>query len=104
MRKDIKHIGDVLKILRNSLDESQLVFAPRVKHTQTHLSLIENGLRKPTDELLQDISNIFSVPYTTLKLAQFRFGFNGELDSEDVKKIFQIIDSNLKKFLPSVTS
>ena len=61
----MEHVGDIIKRLRKRNNDTLKDLGKKVNFNFSNLSKIERGLRKPTFELLEDISKIYDVPMST---------------------------------------
>ena len=65
-------IGMSIKTIRKNRNETQIVFSEKIGITQAYLSQIENGQKKPSMELIENISLITDTPIPVL----FWFGIS----------------------------
>jgi transcriptional regulator with XRE-family HTH domain len=74
------NIGQAIRTLRKTESMNQEEFASSVGITQSYLSLIETGHKKPSLEVLQQMADIVNTPLPVL------FWFGIERDDVDEKK------------------
>lgn len=74
------NIGQAIKTLRKNELMNQEEFASSVGITQSYLSLIEKGHKKPSLEVLQQMADILNTPLPVL------FWFGIEREDVDEKK------------------
>lgn len=71
------NIGNAIKTIRKKEKLKQKEYAKRIGITQTYLSLIENGYRVPSMDVINGIANDLSIPVALL----FWFG----VEEKDIK-------------------
>ena len=74
------NIGQAIRTLRKTELMNQEEFASSIGITQSYLSLIEKGHKKPSLEVLQQMADILNTPLPVL------FWFGIERDDVDEKK------------------
>ena len=88
--------GKTIKDFRvDRMKQRQCVFAENVGITQTYLSQIENGKKKPSTELLERISNFIDVPLPIM--------FWNSITEQDIapEKIeaFRVLQPSINRFI-----
>jgi len=88
------NFGAIISELRKRKGISQGDLANKLSITQTYMSMIERDKRKPSNELLEQISSILNVPvfYILLKSINLEQDLNGE-NLDTFKDIIPKIDS-----------
>ncbi len=79
---------------------NQEEFASSVGITQSYLSLIEKGHKKPSMEVLQQMADILNTPLPVL----FWFGVEREDVSEDKQYIYDTLKPSIDKLINEVFS
>lgn len=114
MELSIKELGQYLKTLRESLGYSTYDVNKLCDISQSYLSLVENGKRKPSAVILKKLAPIYNVNYIDLyekagyldlaeskKLSKTRNDFRmasyggvdtKDLDEEDIEEINRFIE------------
>lgn len=114
MELSIKELGQYLKTLRESLGYSTYDVNKLCDISQSYLSLVENGKRKPSAVILKKLAPIYNVNYIDLyekagyldlaeseKLSKTRNDFRTasyggvdtkDLDEEDIEEINRFIE------------
>jgi transcriptional regulator with XRE-family HTH domain len=92
------NIGESIRILRKRESMNQEEFASSVGITQSYLSLIEKGHKKPSLEVLQQMADILNVPLPVL----FWFGIEREDVPEEKKYAFDILKPSIDKLINEV--
>lgn len=82
------NIGQSVKLLRKNRNHTQGEFCKVIGITQSYLSLIEGGKKKPSLEVLQKVSENLGIPLPVL----FWFG----IESKDVSEERQFAYKTLK--------
>jgi transcriptional regulator with XRE-family HTH domain len=92
------NIGTAIKDLRKKNQLSQADLAEQCEMTQTALSQIENGLRRPNESTLKRIAEQLKVPEIVIYLLA--------TDDSDVPKekleMFKVVFPNVKNMLLSI--
>lgn len=92
------NIGEAIRTLRKNKLMNQEEFSASVGITQSYLSLIEKGHKKPSLEVLQKMANILNTPLPVL----FWFGINKEDVSEDKKYVYDILKPSIDNLINEV--
>jgi transcriptional regulator with XRE-family HTH domain len=80
LKLNIMEIGNAVKAIRKKRNETQCNFAKQVGITQTYLSQVENGHKKPSMDVIEKIASATDTPLPIL----FWFGIT-EDDVESAK-------------------
>jgi transcriptional regulator with XRE-family HTH domain len=91
-------IGEAIKHLRKEAGLKQNELAEKIGYTQSHLSQIETGHKKPSGELLEAIAKHFKI---TLPII-FWFGVEEEDVAEDKREIFKFLKPSIDSLMNSV--
>ena len=92
------NIGKAIKQLRKKQSLSQAQLAERTGITQTALSQIENGSRRPNNETFKKLTDYFQVPEILIYLLATE-----DTDvAENKQEMFRAIFPNVKNLLLSV--
>lgn len=94
------NIGQAIRTLRKNDLMNQEEFASSVGITQSYLSLIEKGHKKPSMEVLQQMADILNTPLSVL----FWFGVEREDVSEDKQYIYDTLKPSIDKLMNEVFS
>jgi len=94
------NIGQAIRILRKNDLMNQEEFASSVGITQSYLSLIEKGHKKPSLEVLQQMADILKTPLPVL----FWFGVEREDVSEHKQYIYDTLKPSIDKLMNEVFS
>jgi len=89
-------IGNAVKTIRKSRNETQCNFAQQIGITQTYLSQVENGQKKPSMDVIEKIALATNVPLPIL----FWFGITeNDVDSnklDSFKLLKPMIDTLIR--------
>lgn len=91
-------IGKAIRTLRKTESMNQEEFAASVGITQSYLSLIEKGHKKPSLEVLQQMADILNTPLPVL----FWFGIEREDVSEEKQYAFDVLKPSIDKLINEV--
>ena len=94
----IMKIGQAIRTLRKKELMNQEEFASSVGITQSYLSLIEKGHKKPSLEVLQQMADILNTPLPVL----FWFGIEKEDVSEEKQYAFDVLKPSIDKLINEV--
>lgn len=94
------NIGQAIRTLRKNDLMNQEEFASSVGITQSYLSLIEKGHKKPSLDVLQQMADILNTPLPVL----FWFGIEREDVSEDKKYIYDTLKPSIDNLINEVFS
>ena len=92
------NIGDAIRTLRKNDLCNQEEFAASVGITQSYLSLIEKGHKKPSLEVLQQMADILNTPLPVL----FWFGIEREDVSEEKQYIYDTLKPSIDNLINEV--
>lgn len=92
------NIGQGIRTLRKNKLMNQENFASSLGITQSYLSLIEKGHRKPSLEVLQKMSDILNIPLSVL----FWFGIEREDVEEKKKYAYDILKPTIDNLINEV--
>ena len=86
---DYKRFGQTIRALRCELNITQQTVCDSIGISCTHYSNIENGLAKPSLDVLVSIANFYNIPLSSALLS------NGSYYqvSYDVKAVFEKLDN-----------
>ena len=94
----IMNVGEAIRTLRKNEFLNQEEFAASVGITQSYLSLIEKGHKKPSLEVLQQMADILNTPLPVL----FWFGIEKEDVSEEKQYIYKTLKPSIDKLINEV--
>lgn len=90
--------GEAIRKLRTwKMEETQAEFAEKIGITQSYLSSIENGNKKPSTDLMETIANHVKVPMPVL----FWSSLTEEDISEDKREIFKQLKPSVNALIMS---
>ena len=90
------NIGKAIETLRKEHDASQIEFAESIGITQSYLSLIENGHKTPSLEVIKKVADSVNVPLAVL----FWFSVEREdIRSEEKFKTYDILKPMIDKMI-----
>ena len=92
------NIGEAIRKLRKNKLMNQEEFAASVGITQSYLSLIEKGHKKPSLEVLQQMADILNTPLPVL----FWFGIEKEDVSEDRQYVYEVLKPSIDNLINEV--
>ena len=93
-------IGQAIRILRKNDLCTQGEFANSIGVTQAYLSGIENGHKKPSLEVMENMAESFGVPLPVL----FWFGIEREDVSEEKQYIYDMLKPSIDNLINEVFS
>ncbi len=94
----IMNIGQSIRTLRKNELMNQEEFASSVGITQSYLSLIEKGHKKPSLEVLQQMADILNTPLPVL----FWFGIEREDVGENKQYAYDTLKPSIDKLINEV--
>ena len=97
--------GDLIRKWRTKRNMSQLALATNAGTTSRHLSFLETGRSRPTEEMILRLSATLEVPFRERNMLFRAAGFSNkyqehDLDSTDMTLVRNTIDSMLKSHEP----
>ena len=91
------NIGNVIKSLRNQRGLSQKEFASLCKISQTSLSMIETGTKRPNPKNLKKICEVLEIKEVYLYILSSEESDIPETKKGLYKELFPIIETMIKK-------
>jgi transcriptional regulator with XRE-family HTH domain len=91
------NIGKVIKSLRKQKSLSQTEFAEKTGITQTSLSMIETGSKRPNPKTLKKICEILEIPEMYLIILSSEEKDVPESKKDLYKELFPIIEHMIKR-------
>ena len=98
LKYKIMNIGEAIRTLRKNELMNQEEFAASVGITQSYLSLIEKGHKKPSLEVLQQMADILNTPLPVL----FWFGIEREDVDEKKQYAYDTLKPSIDKLINEV--
>jgi len=92
------NIGKAIRELRLRQNLNQMDFASRVGITQSYLSLIEGGHKKPSMEVLEHIADDLKAPLPIL----FWFAVEGSDIDETKSKAYELLKPSIDALIGSI--
>jgi len=85
------NIGNAIKNIRTKVGMNQRDFASVIEVTQTHLSLIESGKRKPSFTLMEKVSKETLIPLPLM----FWLAMNEDDVKKNKEELFKILKPSI---------
>ena len=98
IKHNIMNIGEAIRTLRKNDLMNQEEFSLSVGITQSYLSLIEKGHKKPSLEVLQQMADILKTPLPVL----FWFGIEKADVSEEKQYIYEMLKPSIDNLINEV--
>jgi len=88
-------IGKTIKAIRRKRNITQCEFSKQLGMTQSYMSLVENGLKNPSDNMIKKVSDIFDIPTPVLVW----YAICDEDVKENLRKDFNFIKPIIDKMI-----
>lgn len=92
------NIGQAIRILRKRKAIKQIHFAESIGITQSHLSQIEHGHKKPSMELLERIADGYKIPLAVI----LWYGLQIEDVPKEKQQIFELLNPIIDNLISEI--